>query len=293
MDMYSVYKHTTPSGKAYIGITKQDAKRRWKYGYGYKHNKHFFNAIMKYGWDNIMHQIIASDLSLDEACTLEKELIAHYTQDKMCYNVAEGGQDGNTMKRTEEEKQHLSDFFKEYFKTHDPAMMGKHHTEESITKMKKAQKKRWEDNYQNMYNALIVKVKIGAFNTLTGEYKEYDSEKEASSVLNIKPSTLRRHVNNGVIINNMILIPLDAISFEEALQKAYIRDKSNIHCGGQEIEVVQLDLNGNYIYTYPSAKQAALETKVYVSGIGKVCRKEQSQAGGYIWMFNREYIRKH
>lgn len=30
--MYTVYKHTTPSGKVYIGITGQKPERRWQNG---------------------------------------------------------------------------------------------------------------------------------------------------------------------------------------------------------------------------------------------------------------------
>ena len=47
--MYSVYKHTAPNGKVYIGITSADVKDRWKNGYGYYRNEHFFKAITKYG----------------------------------------------------------------------------------------------------------------------------------------------------------------------------------------------------------------------------------------------------
>lgn len=37
--MYTVYKHTTPSGKVYIGITKQKPWQRWNNGNGYKNNE--------------------------------------------------------------------------------------------------------------------------------------------------------------------------------------------------------------------------------------------------------------
>lgn len=294
MDKYIVYKHTSPSGKVYIGITKRDdPKKRWKYGHGYVHNKYFYNAILKYGWNNIEHQILASDLSLEEAAKLEKELILLYIKQGISYNIAEGGQDGNTMKRTEEEKQYLSEYFKEYFKTHEHAFKGKHHSEESRKKMSDASKKRWKEHYQYLCDALITKVKVGVFNVLTGDYKEYNSEKEAALELGIKETTLRRHVNNGAIIKDMIIIPIEALSFEDALQKTFNREKMNIHGGGQEIEVVQLDMNGNYICTYPSIKQAALETNINESCIGGTCRKKQKYAGGYLWMFNREYLRKH
>ena len=35
-DNYTVYKHTSPIGKVYIGITKMNPIRRWSNGKGYK-----------------------------------------------------------------------------------------------------------------------------------------------------------------------------------------------------------------------------------------------------------------
>ena len=59
---YTVYMHISPSNKRYIGITSTKIEERWRNGKGYKHNKHFTNAINKYGWDNFEHIIIAKDL---------------------------------------------------------------------------------------------------------------------------------------------------------------------------------------------------------------------------------------
>ena len=55
MGEYSVYMHTTPSGKRYIGITCQDPKIRWGNGYNYKKQPYFSNAINEFGWNNIKH----------------------------------------------------------------------------------------------------------------------------------------------------------------------------------------------------------------------------------------------
>ena len=52
---YTVYKHTSPSGKVYIGVTSLRPKERWSGGAGYVKNKHFYRAIKKYGWENIKH----------------------------------------------------------------------------------------------------------------------------------------------------------------------------------------------------------------------------------------------
>lgn len=74
---YYVYRHVFPNGKVYIGITN-DPHKRWNNGIGYKGQGKVFSAIVKYGWDNIEHQIIASGLSVDEASAMEKELICEY-----------------------------------------------------------------------------------------------------------------------------------------------------------------------------------------------------------------------
>lgn len=42
---FTVYKHTSPSNKVYIGITSQSVIKRWGSGHGYRHNEYFFRAI--------------------------------------------------------------------------------------------------------------------------------------------------------------------------------------------------------------------------------------------------------
>lgn len=94
--LYTVYRHTTPSGKSYIGITKNSISKR--IGGGYHHNKYLTAAIKKYGWNNIETEIIAEGVSLDEANLLEAYYIASFeTQDhKKGYNIADGGLNWNS-----------------------------------------------------------------------------------------------------------------------------------------------------------------------------------------------------
>lgn len=61
---YCVYKHTLPNNKVYIGITKQIPSLRWANGRGYKHSNYFYNAILKYGWLNIRHEILRDCLTI-------------------------------------------------------------------------------------------------------------------------------------------------------------------------------------------------------------------------------------
>lgn len=75
---YCVYKHVLPNNKIYIGITKQNPLLRWKNGHGYKHCNYFYNAILKYGWLNVHHEILRDNLTVEEANNLEKYYIKYY-----------------------------------------------------------------------------------------------------------------------------------------------------------------------------------------------------------------------
>ena len=91
---YCVYKHVSPSGKIYIGITGKNPIHRWNGGNGYKSNTHFWRAICKYGWDSFQHEIIIDSLSKSDAAKLEKELIKLYKSNdqKYGYNITDGGE---------------------------------------------------------------------------------------------------------------------------------------------------------------------------------------------------------
>ena len=94
MGGYCVYKHTSPSGKVYIGITKYNPTKRWRNGKGYHENSYFWRAICKYGWDAFTHEIVASLLSREEAAAMEVDLIAKYKSNdpEHGYNITAGGE---------------------------------------------------------------------------------------------------------------------------------------------------------------------------------------------------------
>ena len=101
---WCLYKHTSPSGKVYIGIAK-DVKHRWRNnGSGYKGSNRIWYAIQKYGWDNFKHEIIMDGLTREEASEREKEYIALYnaTDERFGYNLTSGGYDGIPCKESVE-----------------------------------------------------------------------------------------------------------------------------------------------------------------------------------------------
>ena len=91
MKTYFIYKHTSPSGYVYIGQTCLKPHRRWKNGHGYDDSQYFSNAIKKYGWDNIQHEILYEGLSKNEADEIEIKLIEHYKRLGISYNISPGG----------------------------------------------------------------------------------------------------------------------------------------------------------------------------------------------------------
>ena len=137
---WTVYCHTTPSGKRYIGITSRKPEDRWKNGNGYKKGTAFRYAIDKYDWNDIKHNILFDDLTEKEAKWLENYLICYYWtfvgfKDSMGYNMTLGG-DGNVgYIPSEEHKQKISESNKgkKYRK-------GKHLSEEHKQKISESNK---------------------------------------------------------------------------------------------------------------------------------------------------------
>ena len=89
---WSVYKHTLPDGKVYVGITSLPPEERWENGFGYKDQRRFFRHIVRVGWDNISHEIVAEGLTEKTARLLERELIQEAKKNSL-----------NVQHRTEEE----------------------------------------------------------------------------------------------------------------------------------------------------------------------------------------------
>ena len=87
-EIYCVYIHKFPNNKVYIGMTSNTA-RRWNNGYGYRNNQKMFDDILNYGWNNIEHNIIAENLTYNEAVKLENEKINEYKSfnEKYGYNI--------------------------------------------------------------------------------------------------------------------------------------------------------------------------------------------------------------
>lgn len=122
---WCVYCHINKiNGKKYYGKTSKDPLERWKNGHGYKKQTYFYNAIIKYGWDNFEHIILHNNLSCSEASDLEKYYIEKDKTNvcrwskEVCggYNMTDGGEGKLGHKHTQESKEKISQHSLEMWK---------------------------------------------------------------------------------------------------------------------------------------------------------------------------------
>ena len=153
--MYTVYQHKNKiNGKVYIGITSQKLEQRWgSQGCNYKSSPHFYSAIQKYGWDNFEHNILFTDLTKEQACLKEQELIKEFNSmnREYGYNSTSGG---DIFVMNEETKQKISQALmgnqnnlghscsEEKKKKISEAQKGREFTEEHKQKLSEAAKNR-------------------------------------------------------------------------------------------------------------------------------------------------------
>lgn len=187
-ETYCVYRHTSPTGKVYIGITSKNPLLRWRNGSGYRSNQYFMSAIIKHGWENFTHEILFDGLTKEEACKKEVELIRfHRSADRnFGYNHSSGGEHpGTGCHPGEETRRKMSE-----------AKKGKRFTEEHCRKIGEANKRRKLSQE--------TKERIGKANSipivqllLTGEVvREWPSCAEASRQTKISSTHICRVCRN-------------------------------------------------------------------------------------------------
>lgn len=250
---YYVYIHTTPNNKKYIGITSQKPETRWANGFGYTHNKYFNNAIEKYGWNNIKHEIVFENLTKEEASKVEVELIDKY---KTCdrnygYNLTTGGE---INKHYSQETIQLMSINNSG--SNNP-FYGKKHTAETKRHMSEMAKgrifseetrKKLSDNMTGRY--------VGDKNPMYG--------KTHTDEARLKISETHKGIKPEIAIRNSV--------------------KNRSRC------VVQLSDEWEFINSYEQIALAAKEMNVSPSAIRGSCKKNGNmRIKGYRWMYIEDY----
>ncbi len=146
-----VYKATNRiNGKVYVGQTTYNLQQRRSThiaGMNRKNNTYFHNALLKYGIDNFMWQIICICPNIDSLNEQEQYYIALYDSMNTGYNLQSGGLNYRASEETKRlmRKNHVgmlnkkhSEKTKQKMSKNNVGMLGKHHSEESKQKMRVA-----------------------------------------------------------------------------------------------------------------------------------------------------------
>lgn len=280
---WTLYRHVVPAAlsgydhdKYYIGITSKSVQQRWgKNGRCYTPGTYFYNAIKKYGWDNMLHEILKTGLTEDEAKQLEVEYIAKYnTNNKVYgYNSTKGG-DG---------------------------VVGLHHTAESKAKMSKAKagKKYSKEHLESFCTYMKERSKNVCMFSLDGELVSiFKSARDASEHTGIKIKSIGNAcIEKTSCKGHQWRYEVD-LSDEEREQnkipKYLLKPRSDYNIARKEIS--QYDpVTGTLIKTYKSARYAHEETKLSSIDAIQLCAKlnEDENAfthcsGGYVWVYSQQ-----
>ena len=251
---YLVYKHTTPSGKTYIGITNRTAEERWKNGKGYLNNKHFMSAIEKYGWDNITHEIIACDLSAQDAWNMEQNLIAKYKSNirEYGYNHSVGGEHG---------------------------FLGGHQSEQTKKKISEAGKGRKpsEKSYQRIIEWGKSRRKPICIYNINGEFLATTDSIVAAEELTGVHNSLITACCKGKYSQSSDFI------FKYADDQRVISPYK-----GKRKSVCMFTIFGKYVATFKSAIEAGEKMGVAHGHINDCCLFKNATCANYIWLYEHE-----
>ena len=273
MNNISIYRHIFPNDKVYIGQTCQKPEYRWNNGNGYKTSPFIFNAINKYGWDNIEHEILFSNLDQLNADIIEEDLIYYYKQIGRSYNLANGGSVNRGWKMSDEAKEKLrilntgrtlSDEAKEKIRLsklgEKNPNYGKSPSKETREKISKAGKGKGAKRVKQIDPESGEVVKI------------WNSETEVCEFYNGNHSliydAIRRHsLTKGYYwqYEGEEILPIN---------------NRNPHCRYVE----QIDKNTlEVIKVWDSLSEVERLLNIPTGNISKVCKGKRKTAGGFIW----------
>lgn len=264
---YCVYVHINKiNGKIYIGQTCKKPEARWNNGEGYRGSTCFYSAINKYGWDNFDHEIIASNLTKEEADNFERLLIKTLkTQNKEHgYNICDGGNTQNSMQGKKLSEEHKQKIRESKIGEKNPmygvslfgkknGMYGKHYNEE------------WKQKRKEMFSGDNAPM-YGKHHTEEAKKKMSESHKGKYSGEN-SPFYGRSHTDET----------------KEKIRNA-AKNRADI-----KKSVIQLDDFGNFIKEWDCMASADKALGICRGCISQCLKGKQKHAGGYCWVTAEEY----
>lgn len=293
---YCVYIHTNKvNGKMYVGQTiyGDNPNKRWANGYGYRFCTLFWRSIEKYGWDNFEHEVVASNLTLEEANHFEELLIEQLCtmNPKRGYNLRSGGENNYLSEETkkkigeansghimsEEQKQKLREMH-----------IGTHLSDEHKQKISEALKGENNPNYGK-------KMSDEQKRKLSDAHKGKHTGKDNSFYGKHHTKEIKEKIRQARIGNKHSDETKRKISEANKNPSDEVRKKnSDAHKGDKNFKarkVVQLDKEGNFIREWTCMATASNECNVGLSQICWCCKHKPhcKTAGGFQWVYAEEY----
>lgn len=317
---FCVYKHTSPSGKVYIGITCKVPEKRWgTNGYYYRKQTVFYNAIKKYGWENFKHEILFRNLTHDEAVKKEIELISFYKSNcskyynpMYGYNQTDGGEGQSGYVFSDKRKREMS---KRMSGENNP-FYGKCHSQETINRLSQNRKGNGlgkdNPNYGNYWsdeqkekaskmmigNVISVDTKEKLSKSLKGKnnpmFKKQQSVESVQKNKNNQPNTKKvRCIELNIVFDcisecaryfNVSPGCISSACRRNHLCKNYHFEIISTNKGVNR-EIYMCDMNENIIKKYNSPKEASDDLNIRINNIWNALRGDQKTAHGYIWKY--------
>ncbi len=142
-----IYKISSPKGKVYIGRTNNFNGRMIEHKHcalTKKSKNSLYKAIRKYGWDNMVKEIIC-EVETEQAQSLEEEFILAYDSVKKGYNDTYVGGGGDIWEGRRDTKEYMEwiSHMKKISTGKNNGMYGKTHSDESRDKLKERAKGRF------------------------------------------------------------------------------------------------------------------------------------------------------
>lgn len=288
--IYTVYVHILPKSisdyewdKYYVGITKLKVEQRWRHdGSGYKGCLLFHRAIQKYGFDAFEHEIIASNLTEDEAKKMEIALIRELrSNDKRYgYNMTGGGDGSLGMPCPEKARKAASERFKKYWE--DPEFRAAH-SGENASNYGKRHKLGFRG--ESPFAKKVVCLNTG---------KHYECIMDASEEINrcgsgISDNCSGKTNSAGIDKNGQRLVwaykdDYDLMTQEEINAKIKIANKRV----GRK--VINLDTKEYFANAVAASEKYNIKSSSSIYG---ACKGRYKQCGGYHWQYYDDYLKEN
>lgn len=206
-----------PNHKKYVGKTMRSLAARQGHNFvHYKNNKLLWNAIQKYGVENIQQDILVeADMEDHIAAEIEKEYVAlwhtnclRYTDPSFGYNFTDGGDGTAGWTLNEERRKAAADQLRSVVEKSRGVPLSEEHkekirrahagkklgpmSEEHKQKISIAAKKAHMSPETKARRSYIGKKKMYVINKKTGERIDFDSMKAAAEYFGVSTPTIRR-----------------------------------------------------------------------------------------------------